>query len=289
MCGETPVVRVLRTARSDKRGAAAIRSEEYLHRWRRNPKPSPWVKPESEFLAMGGDVPVACVRCIAGSDNRAASAMATSGRRYRWRRNPEPPAWVKPQSRFISMGREMPVARVLRTARSDKRGAAAVRSEEYLHGWRRNPKPSPWVKPQSKVISMGGETPVARVLRTARSDKRGAAAIRSEEYLHRWRRDPKPSPWVEPESEFLAMGGDVPVACVPCIAGSDNRGASAMPSEGYRHRWLGNPKLSPWVKLLSNFFAMGGDMPVAYVPRIARSDKCSATAMQSEEHHHTWR
>ena len=145
------------------------------------------------------------------------------------------------------------------------------------------------MKPQSKFISMGGEMPVARVLRTARSDKRGAAAIRSEEYLHRWRRNPKPSPWVKPESEFLAMGGDVPVACVPCIAGSNNGGASAMPSEGYRHRWLGNPKLSPWVKLLSNFLAMGGDMPVAYVPRRARSDKCSATAMQSEEHHHTWR
>src|SRR5690606_16883722 len=183
--GEMPVVRVLRTARSDKRGAAAIRSEEYLHRWRRNPKPSPWVKPESEFLAMGGDVPVACVPCIAGSDNSGASAMPSAGLRHRWRRNPKPPPWVKPQSKFISIGGEMPVVRVLRTARSDKRGAAAVRSEEYLHGWRRNPKPSPWVKPQSKVISMGGEMPVVRVLRTARSDKRGAAAIRSEEYLHR--------------------------------------------------------------------------------------------------------
>src|SRR5690606_6642490 len=174
-------------------------------------------------------------------------------------------------------------------AESDEGGALATPSAGLRHRWRRNPKPPPWVKPQSKFISMGREMPVARVLRTARSDKRGAAAIRSEEYLHRWRRNPKPSPWVKLESEFLAMGGDLPVAWIPWIAGRDNRGASAMLSEGYRHRWLGNPKLSPWVKLLSNFLAIGGDMPVAYVPRTARSDKCSATAMQSEEHHQRWR
>src|SRR5690606_5621448 len=150
---EMPVARVLRTARSDKRGAAAIRSEEYLHRWRRNPKPSPWVKPQSKVISKRGRAPGAGVPCIAGSDNGGASAMPSAGLRHRWRRNPKPPPWVKPQSKFISMGREMPVARVLRTARSDKRGAAAIRSEEYLHGWRRNPKPSPWVKPQSKVIS----------------------------------------------------------------------------------------------------------------------------------------
>src|SRR5690606_21596602 len=182
---EMPVARVLRTARSDKRGAAAIRSEEYLHRWRRNPKPAPWVQPQSKFISIGGESPVARLLRTERSGRRGAAPDRTRECSHRWRRNPKPSPWVKPQSKFISMGGEMPVARVLRTARSDKRGAAAVRSEEYLHGWRRNPKPPPWVKPQSKVISMGGETPVVRVLRTARSDKRGAAAIRSEEYLHR--------------------------------------------------------------------------------------------------------
>src|SRR5690606_25329795 len=129
-----------------------------------------------------------------------------------------------------------------------KRGAAAVRSEEYLHGWRRNPKPSPWVKPQSKVISMGGETPVVRVLRTARSDKRGAAAIRSEEYLHRWRRDPKPSPWVKPQSKVISMGGETPVVRVLRTARSDERGAAAIRSEEYLHRWRRNPKPAPWAR-----------------------------------------
>src|SRR5690606_28664190 len=181
--------------------------------------------------------------------------------------NPKPSPWVKPQSKFISIGGEMPVVRVLRTARSDKRGAAAIRSEEYLHRWRRNPKPSPWVKPESEFLAMGGDVPVAWVPCIAGSDNRGASAMPSEGYRHRWRGNPKLSPWVKPESEFRAMGGAVPAAWVPRTAGSDNRGAAAMPSEGYRHRWLGNPKLSPWVKLLSNFLAMGGDMPVAYVPR----------------------
>src|SRR5690606_324068 len=123
----------LRTARSDKRGAAAIRSEEYLHRWRRNPKPPPWVKPESEFLAMGGDVPVACVPCIAGSDNGGASAMPSAGLRHRWRRNPKPPPWGKPHPRYLPSFPARRSSDLLRTARSDKRGAAAIRSEEYLH------------------------------------------------------------------------------------------------------------------------------------------------------------
>src|SRR5690606_37344449 len=123
----------------------------------------PWVKPESAFLAMGGDVPVACAPCIAGSDNSGASAMRSAGLRHRWRRNPKPPPWVKPQSKFISIGGEMPVVRVLRTARSDKRGAAAVRSEEYPHCLRRALPISPWVKPESEFLAMGGDVPVACV------------------------------------------------------------------------------------------------------------------------------
>src|SRR5690606_21456545 len=180
---------------------------------------------------MGGDVPVAWVPCIAGSDNRGASAMPSAGLRHRWRRNPKPPPWVKPQSKFISIGGEMPVVRVLRTARSDKRGAAAVRSEEYRRASRRNPEPSSGVKPPSKFISIGGEMPVVRVLRTARSDKRGAAAVRSEEYLHGWRRNPKPSPWVKPQSKVISMGGEMPVVRVLRTARSDKRGAAAIRSE----------------------------------------------------------
>lgn len=146
----------------------------------------------------------------------ARSGIWPGAELHGWPQNRNASPQAEPNPQFVSMDEDMAVWRRRLRLCAMIGTVLASWPKDDLHGWRQNRESTPWVERGPDFIAKGGDMALSddllrlcAMLAPHLGANTPGQARCSVTHLHGWRQNRGSSPWVEPKSEFPAMGGDL--------------------------------------------------------------------------------